>query len=131
VDRTLGDVAAVVARHAPLADKLGSYVALSVAFEAYGTGDLDGAIESLRAAREAAGADRGAAIRHASLAYFLHTKWAMLGVDSREGPVASLLLADAEQEIRAALRVQQGFELPALLQRGAAFKSFFEGFSTE
>jgi hypothetical protein len=131
VDGTLGDVVDVIAKHRPLADKLGSYVALSVAFEKYGTGDLDGAIESLRRVAPARASDRSAAIRHAALAYFLHTKSTMLGEDGSGGQVVALLLADAEQEIRAALRVQRGFELPALLQRGAAFKSFFEGFSSE
>ena len=128
VHGSLLDAVEVMSRHRPLVDKLGSYVALNGAFQRYAAGDLDGAIASLRSfGDEAARApDRGAAVRHAALAYFLHTKSMMLGARDGTEQVATMLLADAELEVRHSLRFQQGFELPALLRRGVAFTEFFE-----
>jgi hypothetical protein len=127
------DAEEVMSRHRPLVEKLGSYLALNDAFRSYAAGDLDGAIVSLRSAGDVAARppDRGAAVRHATLAYFLHTKSMMLGADEPETQVASMLLADAELEIRQSLRFEQGFELPALLRRGVAFAEFFETVGSE
>jgi hypothetical protein len=133
VHEPLLEAARVVADHRPLVARLGSYVVLNGAFRRYATGDLDGAIESLRSAGSGTteSPDRGAAVRHAALAYFLHTKSTMLGAGGDGARVAGMLLADAEFEIRQALLCQQGFELPALLRRGAAFAEFFEEVSSE
>jgi hypothetical protein len=127
VHGSLLDAVEVISRHRPLVDKLGSYVALNDAFKRYAAGDLDGAIASLRSTGDAAARapDRGAAVRHAALAYFLHTKSMMLGAGEGTEQVVTMLLADAELEVRESLRLQQGFELPALLRRGVAFTEFF------
>lgn len=128
VQGSLLDAVEVMSTRRPLVDRLGSYVALNGAFQRYATGDLDGAIESLRAVGDEATRkpNRGAAVQHAALAYFLHTKSMMLGARDGTEQVATMLLADAELEIKESLRLQQGFELPALLRRGVAFTEFFE-----
>lgn len=126
----LAGAEAALAAWAPRAGRIGPRLSLEAAFERFGTGDLDGAIGALRGESlrcgGGAGDGRGAALRHAALAYFLYLKAALYGGDGGSR-VAEMLLEDAREQARAALASDGRFRLPETLFRNAGFREFFQG----
>jgi hypothetical protein len=111
----------------PLVGKVRSYLALERAMENYGRGDVDAAILTLRRDESSEPAQgKAAAMVHAALSYFLHTKWQLLETRQGDGQVNTLLLDDARLEARAALEAQPEFQLPTFLVQSTNFKDFFD-----
>jgi len=111
----------------PLVGKVRSYLALDQAMQSYSRGDLDTAILALRRG-ESSEPEQGkaAAMIHAALSYFLHTKWQLVETRQGDGRVSTFLLDDARLEARAALEVQPEFQLPTFLVQSTDFKEFFD-----
>jgi len=111
----------------PRVGKVRSYLALDRAMQSYNSGDLDTAILALRQG-ESSEPEQGkaAAIMHAALSYFLHTKWQLLETSQSDGQVSTLLLDDARLEARAAIDAEPEFQLPTFLVQSSRFSDFFD-----
>jgi hypothetical protein len=112
----VGQAADTAARWSTKIGKLGAFAVLDGALTRFSGGDLDRAIRDLRGWSEETVTDpEAAALRHATLAYFLHTKWTLLPENKREQAVGALLYADASQEAQAAFRNDPDLRLPRAL----------------
>ena len=104
------------ARWSSKISKLGAFAALDGALTRFAGGDVDRAIQDLRGWSEDSVTDpEAAALRHATLAYLLHTKWTLLPEEKRQRAVGALLYADASQEAQAAFRNDPDLRLPRAL----------------
>ena len=129
-DATLFAAAHELERWSPQIAKLVSFHALDLAYTALARGDLDRAILSLRRFGSTPSSDvpggRAEALRHASLSYFLYTKWLLLAEADRSGEVGTFLFDDARREAERAHGAQTGFALPTTLGRSERFQEFFD-----
>lgn len=111
----------------PLVAKVRSYLVLERAMQNYGQGDVDAAILTLRREESSESAQgKAAAMVHATLSYFLHTKWQLLETKPGDGQVSTMLLDDARLEARTALEAQPEFQLPTFLVQSTNFREFFD-----
>jgi len=109
--------------------KLGPFAALSGALFAFAQGDLDGAILVLRRAQgtgEIPVKGSEAAIAHAALACFLHTKSIALSMESADKAISEALKQDAQREALLAHQAEPGFRLPDGLFRSQSFRDAFQ-----
>lgn len=108
--------------------KLGTFAALDTALNRFASGDLDHAILDLRNWSPGPGLDaETAALRHATLAFLLHTKWSLLPQDKQQQGVGDLLYEDAAREAQAALRDVPELRLPQALN-DESFQKFVANF---
>lgn len=123
----------VLEESGPSVARLGPLAALTEAFGVFGTGDLEGAILSLRRAEHAGLIpDRGdeAALAHAALSYFLHTKHRALAAMGAQDEVARSLEQDAAREAGlAAKAATAGFELPVKLFASQEFRKRYSEYA--
>jgi hypothetical protein len=118
---------------APL-ERLVPFAALNSAFLAYARGDLDDAILTLRKAGRSDRAPlrgREAAMAHAAMSYFLHTKGRALSSGRGDADLAESLEQEARQEARLAIRADGGFRLPDGLFQSAPFRQAFQSYTQE
>ncbi len=112
----------------PLIVEVGPIVVLNEAFSAFFAGRIDEAILLIRTAHSQhrlPAEGRAAAVGHAALSYFLHTKRLALEHDEAVEAARQHLQADAEREARAAVRTDRRLlELPNLF-RSDSFRAFF------
>jgi len=121
----VGDAADTASRWSTQISRLSTFAALDGAFSRFGDGDVDRAIVDLRGWVPDTSVDpETVALRHATLAYFLHTKWSLLPEDKRQQDVGALLYQDASREAEAAFRNDPGFELPRVLDNDTRFQQF-------
>jgi hypothetical protein len=116
----------------PEVGKWGPLAALNQAFQAFAGGDLDGAILSLREARQKEripSRGKGAAIAHAAMSYFLHKKILSLSATRGEATLAKSLEQDARREAGLAIRADATFRLPEGLFRDSSFRETFRSFT--
>lgn len=102
-----------VSRWSGIIGQLGAFSALNSAYNRFAAGELDHAIVGLREWTPDDDVDSEVAgLRHATLAYFLHTKWSLLPEAKRQQAVGDLLYNDATVETQAALRGNGELNLP-------------------
>jgi hypothetical protein len=112
----------------PLIERARVHGVLAEAFDRFAEGDVDAAIVRMRESTVEGGSldPDVRALAHASLSYFLYTKWSLLGGDARTGEAGTALDQDARTEARAALASRPGFQPPPALFQDARFVAFFK-----